>query len=52
VRALRVADTSAKTISTDLEAANQLLAFLQESGMPTVVAHIRREHVEAFWRAS
>ena len=45
---LRAANKSAKTISTYLEAANQLLDFLHETGMPTVVANIRREHVEAF----
>lgn len=47
-RSLRSANKSHKTISTYLEAANQLLAFLKESGMPTVAANIRREHAEAF----
>jgi site-specific recombinase XerD len=47
-RSLRAANRSAKTISTYLEAANQFLTFLQESGMPTAVANIRREHVESF----
>jgi hypothetical protein len=37
-RFLRVAKKSKKAIATYSEAANQLLAFLQESGMPTEVA--------------
>ena len=39
---------SPKTIATYGEAANHLLAFLRESGMPTEVAKIGREHVESF----
>jgi site-specific recombinase XerD len=47
-RSLRASNKSPKTISTYGEAANQLLAFLRESGMPTQVAKIGREHVESF----
>jgi site-specific recombinase XerD len=47
-RSLRASNKSPKTIATYGEAANQLLAFLRESGMPTQVAKIGREHVEAF----
>jgi len=47
-RSLRAANKAPKTIATYSEAANQLLAFLRESGMPTAVEHINREHVEAF----
>jgi site-specific recombinase XerD len=47
-RSLRAANKSPKTIATYGEAANQLLAFLRESGMPTEVAKIGREHVESF----
>jgi site-specific recombinase XerD len=39
---------SPKTISTYLDAASQLLAFAEAAGMPTAVAAIKREHVEAF----
>ena len=47
-RSLRAANKSDKTVATYMEAANQLLAFLREHGMPTGVDDIRREHVEAF----
>jgi site-specific recombinase XerD len=47
-RSLRAANKSPKTIATYSEAANQLLAFLRESGMPTEVAKVGREHVESF----
>ncbi len=47
-RSQRAANKSKKTIGTYSEAANQLLAFLRESGMPTEVAKIGREHVESF----
>jgi site-specific recombinase XerD len=47
-RSLRASNKSPKTIATYGEAARQLLAFLRESGMPTEVAKIGREHVEAF----
>ena len=47
-RSLRAANKSPKTIQVYSEAAHQLLAFLQEMGMPTEVARIGREHVESF----
>ncbi len=47
-RSLKAANKTDKTIATYMEAARQLLAFLAESGMPTLVLNIRREHVEAF----
>ncbi len=47
-RSLRASNKSPKTIATYGEAAAQLLAFFRESGMPTEVAKIGREHVEAF----
>lgn len=47
-RALRAANKSEKTIATYGEACSQLLEFLRDSGMPTGVAKIGREHVEAF----
>jgi integrase len=47
-RSLRAANKSPKTVEVYLEAADQLLAFLAEHGMPTDVEHLRREHVEAF----
>ena len=47
-RSLRASNKSPKTIATYSEAANQLLAFLRASGMPTEVAKINRDHVEAF----
>lgn len=47
-RSLRAANKSPKTVDTDGEVANQLPAFLRESGLPTEVAKIGREHVEAF----
>jgi site-specific recombinase XerD len=48
LRSLRAANKSPKTIKAYREAAVQLLAFLTEHGMPTAVASIRREHVEAY----
>jgi hypothetical protein len=47
-RSLRAANKSAKTLATYSEACNQLLAFLRDSGMPTEVSKISREHVESF----
>jgi site-specific recombinase XerD len=47
-RSLRAANKSPKTVQVYTEAANQLLAFLREMGMPTAVALIGREQVEAF----
>ncbi len=47
-RSLRAAGKSPKTVSTYLEAVDQLCAFLDAQGMPRDVAHISREHVEAY----
>ncbi len=47
-RSLQAENKSARTIQTYLEAVEQLGEFLVANGMPTDVAHIRREHVEAF----
>jgi hypothetical protein len=46
-RSLGAANKSHKTIAAYGEAANQLLAFLRESGMPTQVTRIGREHLRA-----
>jgi len=48
VRHLRAANVSPRTIQTYREAVDQLSAFLSAKGMPTDVAKIKREHVEAF----
>ncbi len=48
LRYLRASNRSPRTLETYGEALNQLSAFLAERGMPTVVANIHREHVEAF----
>ncbi len=47
-RHLRARSASPRTIETYLEATNQLARFLGERGMPTDVANIHREHVEAY----
>lgn len=47
-RALLARNRAEKTINTYMEAAEQLIAFLRERGMPTEAAKITREHVEAF----
>jgi site-specific recombinase XerD len=47
-RHLRAANRSPRTIQSYLEAANQLVAFLSERGMPTDAANIKREHVESY----
>jgi site-specific recombinase XerD len=47
-RSLRAADRSHKTRVTYMEAVTQLDDFLEARGMPTDVASLRREHVEAF----
>lgn len=47
-RSLRAANKSTKTIVAYTQAADHLLRFLRQSGMPTEVSKIRREHVEAF----
>ena len=48
VTALRAANRSQATIKVYAEAARLFLGFLVDRGMPTAVAHIKREHVEAF----
>lgn len=45
---LQAGRKSPKTIAGYRQAAEQLAAFLADKGMPTDVANIRREHVEAF----
>ena len=45
---LRAANLSPRTIDNYLLAANQLVAFLSTSGMPTQASAVRREHVEAY----
>lgn len=47
-RHLRAANLSPKTHKVYLESVNLLAGFLNESGMPTEVAAVRREHVETF----
>jgi site-specific recombinase XerD len=47
-RALRARNRSPKTISGYLDAATRLSRFLTESGMPTAIEGIGREHIEAF----
>jgi site-specific recombinase XerD len=47
-RSLRAANKSPRTLETYSESVGQLQRFLAVSGMPTAVARIRREHVEAW----
>ena len=47
-RSLRAANIAPATLKTYAEAVRTLAAFLRERGMPTDVAVITREHVEAF----
>ncbi len=47
-RSLRASNLSERTIRTYLEAVDLFGRFLATTGMPTEVANIRREHVEAF----
>jgi site-specific recombinase XerD len=47
-RSLRAGNRAPKTIVIYRDAANGLVEFLVERGMPTDVAHIHREHVEAY----
>jgi site-specific recombinase XerC len=47
-RSLRAARRSPRTVQSYTEAAEQLSDFLVRKGMPSAVASIRREHVEAF----
>jgi site-specific recombinase XerD len=48
VRHLRAENKSPSTVVTYTKAIDQLAAFLEASGMPTTVAALTREHVEAF----
>ena len=47
-RSLRASNLSERTIKTYTEAVDLFGRFLAETGMPTAVADIRREHVESF----
>ena len=47
-RSLRATNRSAKTLTTYVGAASQLIAFLAAPGMPTDAGKVRREHVEDF----
>src|SRR4051812_4963724 len=47
-RHLRAAHLSPRTIEAYLEALTRFATYLDEHGMPTDLAAIRREHVEAF----
>jgi site-specific recombinase XerD len=47
-RHIRAANLSPATQRTYLASLDRLAAFLEEKGMPTDVANIRREHLEAF----
>jgi site-specific recombinase XerD len=48
LRHLRAANLAPKTITTYQQSAEALARFLEARGMPTAVASITREHVEAF----
>jgi site-specific recombinase XerD len=47
-RHLRAENLAASTVATYVKPLNQLNSFLVQQGMPTDVAAIRREHIEAF----
>lgn len=47
-RSLRAANLSPETVKSYILAAERLWEFLDDRGMPTDIAKIRREHVEAF----
>src|SRR5579885_2585036 len=47
-RSLRAANKAPQTVRTYLQALRLFGAYLAAQGMPQEVAHIRREHVEAF----
>lgn len=47
-RHLRAENKSPRTIQSYTEAAEQFCAFLTATGMPTAVAKLTREHIEAF----
>ena len=50
-RYLRATNRSARTVETYLEAVEQFARFLDRQELPSVVARIRREHVEAYMEA-
>lgn len=50
LRHLRAGNRSARTVQSYEEAALQFCAFVEDQGLPTAAAAIRREHVEA-WMA-
>ena len=45
---LQAGNRSPNTLDTYLSAVEMFVAFLEDRGMPTAVAAVRREHVEAF----
>ena len=47
-RHLRASNLSPRTVQSYLEAVDLFTRYLVEQGMPTQLASIRREHVEAF----
>jgi len=47
-RSLRAANKSDRTVESYLQAVALFTAFLEDRGMPQLVANIRREHVEMF----
>lgn len=47
-RSLRAQRKSPRTVDCYGQAARQLVAFLQASGMPTIAANVTREHIEMF----
>jgi len=47
-RSLLAANRSPRTVESYGEALAQFTTFLERNGMPSAVAHLRREHVEAF----
>lgn len=44
----RAENLSPRTIDTYMEATGQLTQYLEERGMPTDAAAVRREHIEGF----
>jgi site-specific recombinase XerD len=58
-RSLRAANLAERTVQSYTEGVAQLHAFLEQQGMPTTIAAVRREHIEAWiehllasWRPS
>jgi hypothetical protein len=47
-RHLQASNAAPRTVTTYLEATGQFAAFLAAHGIPTDIADIRRQHVEAF----